>query len=147
MGNAIQSFDKHSSQLGGFVVKHGYLRPPSQLFLGDDDMQRAHQDMVVQGMGLGVKTNLKRIIVMGVDPEIGQEEVNEEIDIISKEMLASREGFVSFKQHTFKISYHGLDKGEYDIVGVEDVNVSCSFAQLNTGHSRSFGGSCFPMRS
>ena len=97
LGNAIQSFDKHSSQLGGFVVKHGDLRPPSQLFLGDDDMQRAYQDMVVQGMGLGVETNLKRIIVMGVDPEIGQEEVNEEIDIISEEMLASGERFVGFE--------------------------------------------------
>ena len=52
---------------------------------------------MVQGMGLRVETNLKRIIVVRVDSKVGQKEVNEEIDVITKEMLASGKRFVSFE--------------------------------------------------
>ena len=33
---------------------------------------------MVQGMGLRIETNLKRIIIVRVDSKVGQEEVNEE---------------------------------------------------------------------
>ena len=50
LGDPIQSLDEHCSQLRRFVVQHGDLGPPCELFLSYDDVKAADQDMMIKAV-------------------------------------------------------------------------------------------------
>jgi hypothetical protein len=47
--------------------------------------------------------------------------------------------FADLKEKLFEISNDSLDKREYNVVRIEDVDVGCSLAQLDAGDGRSLG--------
>ena len=57
LSHPIQSLQKHGLQFATLIIQNGDLRPPLQPFLGDDNMQRTDQNMVIMRWRICVQTH------------------------------------------------------------------------------------------
>ena len=133
LGHPGQGLQEHGLQLGGLVVQDGDLGPPMEPSLCNNNVQRADEDMMVQGGGLGVQAYFEGVIVMGVEPEVGQEEVDQEVNVLGHGGASPGKRLLSLKKETFEVGDDALDEAEDDVVGVQDVDVGGGLAELDPG--------------
>ena len=79
-----------------------------------------------------MNSHLQCVIVMWVQSKIGQKEINKQVNVLWNS--APRKGFLGLEQDHFEIADDVLDKGENDVVGVQDVDVGGGFAQLDASN-------------
>ena len=115
-----------------------HLLPPCQPPLGDDDVEGRDEDVVVEGVGLGVEADLQSVAVVRVQPEVGQEEVDQELLVVGDVgEAAAGEGLLGLEEEGLEVADDGLAEAEDDVVGVQPrVDVGRGLAQLDARHRR-----------
>ena len=132
LDHSVLRLIEHCPELRTLAVQHVNLRPPRQPGLGDDPEESRHQHMVIDVGGAGVQTHLQCVVVVGIDAEVGQETVNHQIHILLEKLATTLERFVNLEQDILEIVDDCLDNIEDDIVAVQDIDVCCCLAQLDT---------------
>ena len=90
--------------------------------------------MVVERVGLGVEANLEGVAVVGVESEIGQKEVGQQVFVVVDVAGTSRERFLGLEEKGLQVANDGLAKAEDDVVGVQPgVDVGGRLAEFDAG--------------
>ena len=80
-----------------------------------------------------VCTHDKRIVVVRIYPEVGEETVDHEVDVLLLVGGAAGEGLVRLEEQQLEVVDDGLHEREDDVVRVEDVDVGGRLAELDAG--------------
>ena len=74
--------------------------------------------MVVQARRQGVQANLERVIVVWIDPEVGEEAVDHEVYVLLEVGGAAGERLLDFEEKVLDVVDDGLDEVEDYVVAV-----------------------------
>ena len=88
--------------------------------------------MVVQAGRQCVEAHLECVVVVRVDPKVGEEAVDHEVDVLLEVGCAPRERFLVIEEQVLEIIDDSLDEVEDDVVAVEDVNVGRGLQESST---------------
>ena len=80
---------------------------------------------------------LQRVVVVGVDTEVGEETVNHQVNVLFETLRASEKRFLNLEQEVLEIIDDGVDNTEDDIVTVQNIDVGGSFTKFDTGNGSS----------